>query len=77
MNYLGNLQLLEAVPNIEKQDIDFDLWLNKIYPNPKDKKAYMQRHYIPDIELSFPNFIDFIEEREGMLKEKFKEVLQA
>lgn len=77
LNYLGNLQLLEAVPNIEKQDIDFDLWLNKIYPNPKEKIAYMQRHYIPDIELTFPNFIDFIEEREGMLKEKFKEVLQA
>ena len=31
-NYLGNLQLLEAIPNIEKSNCDFDTWLHSTIP---------------------------------------------
>jgi len=34
VNYIANLQLLKAIPNIEKQDKDFDKWLFETYPTP-------------------------------------------
>jgi len=77
VNYLGNLQLLEAIPNIEKQDKEFEVWLNETYPSEIDKKDYFQKHYIPEnISLGFNNFIEFFKEREQLLISKLKEKLQ-
>lgn len=74
-NYVANLQLLEGVPNQEKSGKDFDVWIKEKYPNQKDKKAYMERHYIPDIDLTLENFRQFIEEREKLLVAEFKKLL--
>lgn len=76
-NYLGNLQLLEATPNIEKQNKDFDVWLNEIYPEKEKQAAYKERNYIPDVDLSFHNFIQFFEDREELLKTKFQQLLSV
>jgi uncharacterized protein with ParB-like and HNH nuclease domain len=66
-NYIGNLQLLEAIPNIEKNNTDFDVWL-------KDTVAadafddYKKKHYIPkNVDLKFTNFPEFLEKREELL----------
>ena len=32
-NYLGNLQLLEETPNLEKRDKDFEVWLKETCPD--------------------------------------------
>ncbi len=75
VNYLGNLQLLEAIPNIEKKDIEFKIWLNKVFNEPGKQKDYKEKHYIPNVNLDFNNFIEFFQEREKLLIEKFKEIL--
>lgn len=67
VNFIGNLQLLESVPNIEKKDKDFDIWLQSTYSDSKQRKDYMQKHYIPDINLSFENFEQFFLEREKLI----------
>ncbi|MCF8219456.1 MAG: DUF262 domain-containing protein [Bacteroidales bacterium] len=77
VKYLGNLQLLEATPNIEKFNKDFDLWIHEAYPDEKDRKEYKKKHLIPDVDLSLENFIDFFEKREELIKQKFKEILQG
>lgn len=74
-NYLANLQLLEGVPNQEKSGTDFDVWIKEKYPNKDDRKIYMKRNYIPDIDLSLGNFKEFIEEREKLIVSAFKELL--
>jgi len=74
-NYLANLQLLEGVPNQEKSGTDFGIWIKEKYPNKDDRKIYMQRNYIPDIDLSLGNFKEFIEEREKLLVSAFKKLL--
>lgn len=74
-NYLANLQLLEGVPNQEKSGKDFDVWVNEKYPNEKDRKAYMERHYIPDTDLKLENFRQFITEREKLLVAEYKKLL--
>jgi len=74
-NYLANLQLLEGVPNQEKSGKDFDKWIKEKYPNKKDREAYMERHYIPNINLTLENFRQFIEERETLIIAAFKKLL--
>ena len=77
VNYLGNLQLLEAIPNIEKQNTEFKIWLNETYPTETEQKDYFNKHFIPqNIDLDFNNFIEFFEKRENLLKNEFKKKLQ-
>lgn len=74
-NYVGNLQLIGAIPNIEKKDIEFKTWLNKIYPEQRNQDQFRETHYIPNVELEFENFIEFFEEREKLLKAEFEKIL--
>lgn len=67
VNFIGNLQLLESVPNIEKKDKDFDVWLQSTYSDSKQRKDYMLKHYIPDVDLSFGNFEQFLLERKKLI----------
>lgn len=66
-NYLGNLQLLEEIPNKEKNDREFEEWMDSNYSNQSKRKDYMEKHYIPDVSFSFDNFEDFFTEREQLL----------
>lgn len=75
-DYLANLQLLEGVPNIEKSDQEFEDWLSKTYPNPQQRKDYMEKHYIPDVDLSMENFEQFINERKKLIVAKFESLLK-
>lgn len=74
-NYLANLQLLEGVPNQEKSDKDFKTWIEEKYPVKAERKEYMKRHYIPNVDLSLENFKEFIEEREKLITSSFKALL--
>lgn len=74
-DYLANLQLLEGIPNIEKSDKDFVGWLFEKYPDEIARRDYMQKHYIPDMNLDLENFEDFIKERTNMMKSRFLQIL--
>ena len=75
-NYLGNLQLLEATPNIEKLDKDFDIWFEETFKSEQEQKDYILKHLIPNTDWKFNNFIDFFVKREELMRIKFKEILQ-
>ncbi len=66
-NYLGNLQLLEEIPNKEKNDREFEKWMDANYSNPSKRRDYMEKHYIPDVSFAFDNFEEFLTEREQLL----------
>jgi hypothetical protein len=74
-NRLGNIQLLEGLPNQEKSGKDFNQWVNEKYPDKDDRRAYMERHYIPDVDLSIGNFRKFVEERQKLIATAFKKLL--
>lgn len=75
-NYLGNLQLLESVPNIEKSNMDFDKWISDTIPT-EALSDYKQKHLIPqDVSLNFSNFEEFFTRREELIIEKLKTELQ-
>lgn len=76
VDYLANLQLLEGMPNIEKSNKEFKDWISEKYPNPQARKEYMEKNYIPDVDLSLENFDEFFEERTKLMTARFKELLR-
>ena len=75
-NYIGNLQLLEGLPNEEKSNMDFKTWLEQKYPSEEEQREYMKKHFIPQgIDLSFSNFEQFFKERNKLILQKFREIL--
>lgn len=74
-DYIGNIQLIEGVPNIEKSNMDFAKWLDKVCKTDQEKMDYKKKHLIPDVALDIKNFPEFLEKREELIIEKLKEVL--
>ncbi len=71
-NSIPNLQLLEDIPNIEKQDSLFEDWIQKNFKTNDEKAYYKKIHYIPDCDLSFNNFQEFFNLRKNLLIKKLK-----
>jgi hypothetical protein len=74
-DYIGNLQLIEGIPNLEKSNKKFDKWFDLICPTEQEKEEYRKRHLIPDIDLSPGNFEEFMEKREVLIKDKLLKTL--
>lgn len=74
-DFLANLQLMEGIPNIEKSNKDFKEWLFATYPDPQARFNFMERNYIPDVDLDLENFDVFIAERTKLMNKKFSELL--
>ena len=74
-NGIYNLQMLDANENMSKNDLSLKEWVEKETQN-KDKKEFLEKHLIPDVDLSIENFCNFIDEREKILLKKLKDILQ-
>ena len=76
VNYIGNLQLLEELPNKEKNNTEFEKWLSQNYADVDKLKAYREKHFIPDVSVTFTNFEEFFLEREKLIVAVLKKALQ-
>lgn len=74
-NLIGNLQLLDEIPNIEKKAMDFDIWVKEKIP-ATELAEYKRKNFVPDVDLSLENFDVFFKEREKMLVEKLNSELK-
>jgi uncharacterized protein with ParB-like and HNH nuclease domain len=72
---IANLQLIEGIPNQEKSDKDFKEWLYSNFPDKKERASYMEKHYIPNVDLSFDNFEVFIKERKQLIIKRLTTIL--
>lgn len=45
------------------------------FPNPDQLKVYKEKHFIPDVDLSFGNFEEFLGAREELIVEALKKEL--
>lgn len=76
-DYIANLQLMEGIPNQEKSSMNFKTWFLKNFPkDDSTRKEYMTKHYIPNTDLSFGNFEEFINQRKKLMKDKFLTILK-
>lgn len=76
VNYLGNLQLLEDIPNIEKKNKPFEKWLKETYKDSTSLSNYKQKQLIPNVQLTFTNFLVFLEAREELIKKQIAKELE-
>jgi uncharacterized protein with ParB-like and HNH nuclease domain len=76
VDYLANLQLLEGIPNIEKSNKEFKGWLEETYPDYQSRAAYMERNYIPNVDLDLENFMEFFAARTELMTAKFTELIR-
>ena len=65
--------MLDANENMSKNDMSLQEWVEKQCSN--DKKGFLERHLIPDVDLSLENFNDFCEARKDLLVQKLKSIL--
>jgi hypothetical protein len=77
VDLLPNLQLLEGVPNQEKSATDFAEWLKRTCNSPEARSSYMNRHFIPDMDLSFSNFMEFVKQRKALLADELRRILNV
>jgi uncharacterized protein with ParB-like and HNH nuclease domain len=76
VNRIGNLQLLEDIPNMEKQNKDFGNWFLEVYSTDINRLEYKNKHLIPETNLELLNFKKFFEFRNKLIRERFKRLLQ-
>ncbi|EKD63014.1 MAG: hypothetical protein ACD_51C00364G0003 [uncultured bacterium] len=74
VNNIGNIQLLEGLPNEEKSNQEFGDWMLKNFKgNEQEQKEYMQKNYIPEgLSIGFNNFKEFFRKRTDILREQLK-----
>ena len=78
LNRLPNLQVLDCLVNNEKSNIPFSEWIRAKYPHKEELELYKQGHFIPNnVSLEFSDFLEFIEEREKLLKLKIREAFPS
>ncbi len=75
VDFIGNLQLLEGIPNIEKSDMPTQKWLDQTFPTAQEQADYKHKHYIPQIDLTADKFQQFMEQRETLIIQKLKQIL--
>ena len=75
VNDIGNLQLLAAQLNEEKLTTDFDVWFAGQYKTDADKIQYRTINMLPDMEYSYANFLQFVEQRKAKLKAELMKIL--
>lgn len=75
VNEISNLQMLPVDENVRKGDKDFSAWFADTQGTPAEKSNYRKFHYLPDMDYAYSSFLDFLDRRRELLREKLKELL--
>ena len=75
VNDISNLQLLAAQLNEEKLNTDFDVWFNAQNVTDTSKIQYRMIHYLPEMDYTYPNFLDFLDRRRKLLRKQLINIL--
>lgn len=67
---LGNLQLLEGLLNISKNDSLPSEWLISTYPDPVQRQAILDRHDLGTVPIMASEFMGFYQARRDLLKNR-------
>ena len=74
---LGNLQLLEGLLNISKNDKLPSAWLTLTYPDPVICQAVLDRHDLGTIPATEAGFVSFYQSRRNLLKQRLTTLLST
>ncbi|MBR6587749.1 MAG: hypothetical protein IKK82_10045 [Kiritimatiellae bacterium] len=75
-NSIVNLQLLDSRENESKQDKPLDQWVAERCAD-QNRRDFLDRHLIPDMDLSREHTKDFLDTRETLLKDRLYALLNV
>jgi len=73
---LANLQLLEGIANIEKQQTFPAKWLVSKYSDEASRTDYCDKHLLGEVPAQFVEFLKFFEGRKARLRERIGRMLE-
>ena len=76
-NRVGNLQLLEGIPNVEKRDKMPAEWLDERFGNEQARRHYKEMNYLGDVPREIMDFTGFYETRREKLQTKIGELVNS
>ena len=76
-NRVGNLQLLEGIPNIEKRAKMPAEWLNEHFANEQARQHYKELYLLGEVPRKITGFMDFYKSRRGRLHEKIGQMVNS
>ncbi|MCW3054972.1 MAG: hypothetical protein JWN14_4142 [Chthonomonadales bacterium] len=74
---LSNLQLLEGLLNISKNDSLPAKWMDSTYPDPMHRQAIQDRHDIEKVPATVIEFLDFYKTRQNRLRQRLTLLLSS
>ena len=75
-NSIVNLQMLDANENESKNAMPLEDWVSKETQNGLSRTTFLETHLIPDVDLSYEKFNDFVAERRKLLVNKLYDILK-
>lgn len=75
-NSIVNLQMLDANENESKNAMPLEDWVSKETQNGLSRTTFLETHLIPDVDLSYEKFNDFVAERRKLLVKKLYDILK-
>ena len=72
---LANLQLLEGLLNVSKNDALPDAWMKATYSDPVQRQAVLDRHDLGEIPLSAMDFMSFYTARRERMRSRLTTLL--
>jgi hypothetical protein len=72
---LANLQLLEGIPNLEKQAKLPHAWLRECFTEPQDQEHYCHVHLLGELPEEITEFKAFYETRRERLRERIAQLV--
>ena len=76
-NRIGNLQLLEGIPNVEKRARMPAEWLEERYADERARQHYEEMNYLGEVPREMTGFMDFYRARREGLQEKIAELVNS
>ncbi len=76
-NRIGNLQLLEGIPNVEKRAKMPAKWLEEHFADEQARQHYSELYYLGEVPQCITNFMEFYETRRDKLQERIGQMANS
>ena len=76
-NRIGNLQLLEGMPNVEKSAKMPAEWLGEHFPDTQARQHYQEMYFLGEVPQKMADFLVFYETRRERLQRRIGEILKS
>lgn len=76
-NRIGNLQLLEGIPNVEKRAKMPAKWMNEFFSDNETREHYQKLYFMGEVPRDMIDFLVFYEARRARLQRRIEQIVNS